>query len=330
MNKLTLFAQVSLYKFLFLFYTFVAGCLSLILWFIRGYFKKRGRRRIHRATNIFISILLAPIAAVLLILPYSRFIEPNWIEVKKVVIRSDKFTPEISKLKIVQISDLHLERIGYREKKLLTIVKRLKPDIIFITGDFVTYRKNLNLCLEFLQKFEATKGIYAILGNHDYYQFHERELIPKLREIGINVLLHDNLQLDLGQGQKIWIAGLSDHYGELARHGQPHFLRQAFANIPPEDVKIFLTHNPDVAALDALKEFHPDLILAGHTHGGQFGIELIRKYYWYAERSDYMAGLFKVNGMPLYVNRGIGTITKPVRFFARPEVTVISLQKKNK
>jgi hypothetical protein len=272
--------------------------------------------------------LLAPLVVVLVILPYSRFIEPNWIEVKKVTIRSDKFTPELSKVKIVQISDLHIERIGYREKKLIKIISRLKPDIIFITGDFVTYRKDLPSCLTILRQIKAKNGIYAILGNHDYYQFHESELIPKLQEAGINVIRYGNLKLDLGKGRKIWIVGLSDHYGELARYGQPHFLRDAFAKIPVGDIKIFLTHNPDVAALDALREFHPDLILAGHTHGGQFGIESLRKYYWYAERSDYMAGLFKVNGMPLYVNRGIGTITKPVRFFARPEVTVIKLREK--
>ncbi len=328
MDKLTLFSQVSLYKFLFLFYTFVAGFLSLILGFISHYFKKIGKSRFHKLTSISILVLLAPLAAVLIILPYSRFIEPNWIEVTKVTIRSDKFTPEVSKLKIVQISDLHIERIGYKEKKLLTIVNELKPDIVFITGDFVTYRKNLDLCLLFLSKIKAKKGIYAILGNHDYYQFHEPELIPKLNQAGVTVIRYGNLKLDLGQGQKIWIVGLSDHYATLARYGQPHFLRDAFAMIPVEDIKIFLTHNPDVAALDALKEYRPDLILAGHTHGGQFGIDMIRKYYWYAERSEYMSGLYKVNGMPLYVNRGIGTITKPVRFFARPEVTVIRLRNK--
>jgi hypothetical protein len=308
----------------------VAGCLSIILGVIGHYFKKNGKRLLHRLTNITILILLAPLVALLVFLPYSRFIEPNWIEVKKITIRSDKFTPELSKVRIVQISDLHIEEIGYREKKLIRIINQLKPDVIFITGDFVTYRKDLPSCLAVLRQIKAKKGIYAILGNHDYYQFHEPELIPKLREAGINVIRYGNLKLDLGQGQKIWIVGLSDHYGELARYGQPHFLRDSFAKIPPEDIKIFLTHNPDVAALDALSEYHPDLILAGHTHGGQFGIEMIRKYYWYAERSDYMAGLFKVNGMPLYVNRGIGTITKPVRFFARPEVTVINLRKKNR
>lgn len=302
--------------------------LSIILGVISHYFRKTGKQQLQKISHIGILVLLAPIVAVFLILPYSRFIEPNWIEVKKVTIRSEKFTPELSKLKIVQISDLHIERIDYREKRLLAIVNRLKPDIIFITGDFVTYRKDLKLCLLLLRGFRAKKGIYAVLGNHDYYQFHESELIPKLQEVGVNVLRHDNLQLDLGNGQKIWIVGLSDHYGELARHGQPHFLREVFTNIPAVDIKIFLTHNPDVAALDALKEYRPDLILAGHTHGGQFGIELIRKYYWYAERSDYMAGLYKVNGMPLYVNRGIGTITKPLRFFARPEVTVIQLKNK--
>ncbi len=328
MNKLTLFSHVSLYKFIFLLYAFVASLLSIILGFISHHFKKIGNRPLHKLTSISILVLLAPIVAILVIFPYSRFIEPNWIEVKKITIRSDKFTPELSKLKIVQISDLHTERIGYKEKKLLTIVNRLKPDIIFITGDFVTYRKNLELCLSLLRRFRAKKGVYAILGNHDYYQFHESELIPKLKAAGVNVLRHDNLQLELGNGKKIWIVGLSDHYGTLARYGQPHFLREAFANIPVADIKIFLTHNPDVAALGALREMHPDLILAGHTHGGQFGIEILRKYYWYAERSQYMAGLFKVNGMPLYVNRGIGTITKPVRFFARPEITVIQLKGK--
>lgn len=325
MDKFALFSQVSLLKFIFLVYAFFAGLVSIVLVFTGRYFRKTGKHTLRKLTGIGILALLTPVVTVLIFSYYSRFVEPNWIEVKKITLRSDKFTPTLNKLKIVQISDLHVEGIGYREKKLVAIVNRLKPDIILITGDFVTYRRDLPDCLTVLKQLKARRGIYAILGNHDYYQFHEPELVPKLRESGINIIRYGNLKLDLGQGQKIWIVGLSDHYGVLARHGQPFFLRQAFAKIPSGDVKIFLIHNPNVAALEVLREYRPDLILAGHTHGGQFGISLVRKYFWYVERSDYMAGLFKVNGMPLYVNRGIGTITKPMRFFARPEITVIKL-----
>ncbi len=319
---------ILLAKVLFVIYSFIAVFLSVILLFFSRSFKKTGQRRSQKLANLAIFVLLAPIITLLIALPYSHFIEPNWVEVKKITIRSDKFPDDFSRLKIIQLSDFHMDKIGLREKKVISVVKKVRPDLIFITGDFVTYRKNLPICLEFLRQLKAKFGIYAVLGNHDYYQFHESELIPKLLKAGVYVLKHDNLELNLGLEKKIWIVGLSDHYGGLARYGQPHFLRDAFTLIPLKDIKIFLTHNPDVAALPDLKEFMPDLILAGHTHGGQFGIDMLRRYSWYAERSEFMAGLYKVNGMQLYVNKGIGTITKPVRFLARPEITIIQLKNK--
>jgi predicted MPP superfamily phosphohydrolase len=99
-------------------------------------------------------------------------------------------------------------------------------------------------------------------------------------------------------------------------------LERAFDGVLPEEPVIMLTHNPDLIDVPALAAHKPDLVLAGHTHGGQFGIDFIRKYSDYAERSKYMAGLFRVSDMRLYVNRGLGMKTRRIRFFCRPEVTV--------
>jgi len=180
-------------------------------------------------------------------------------------------------------------------------------------------KEGLEPCLNILKQLKSKRGTYAILGNTDYLFFDENSLIAALKQIGITTLTYNNLKLDFGKYGSFWLIGISYIYD------RPDNIAFAFRGVSLDEPKIMLIHVPDVADEEILAEYKPQLILAGHTHGGQFGIDPIRRYSPYAERSRYMSGLFNINGMSLYVNRGIGMKTIYMRFMCRPEITVIKL-----
>ncbi len=321
-----LILKVALVVISYLGFAFVS---VFILRYIGNYFKEIKSKGFYQLTRILMGVILLPVVLPSIILPIAyvdaTVIEPNWIEVSKISVKAPNFNVGLQSLKIVQITDLHIEKVGPREKSLIKIINGLKPDIILTNGDFINSEEGWAPCLAVLKQLKASKGIYTILGNTDYYFGKENEIIAMLQSIGIIVLKHDNLKLDFGEKGSFWLVGISYKYGLLARYGEPKYVQMAFEGIPAHEPKILLIHNPKQAELEGVQHHRPQLILAGDTHGGQFGIEFIRKLSPYADRGKYMAGMFDVQGIPLYVNRGIGMKTLYLRFLCRPEITVVRL-----
>ena len=306
-------------------YIILAIILAGVLRLMAEYFKRTGEKKLYRTAQSLKIIVLIPAVLGPVLWLDATGIEPNWIEVKTVSIRSFSFPPDLKALKIVQISDLHVEKIGFRERSLIRLVNHLDPDLILITGDFVNSKAGWRPAFEVLGKLKAKRGIYTILGNTDYYFAHEKEVIPQFQELGIEVLLYEKRKLDFGGERSFWLVGVSDKYAALQIYGQDQYVQKAFENIPLNEPKILLIHDPNHADSDLIAEYRPQLILAGDTHGGQVGIKFIRQFSDYAQRSDYMSGYFEIHGIPLYVNRGIGMKTLNIRFLCRPEITVVRL-----
>jgi predicted MPP superfamily phosphohydrolase len=312
----------------FIVMTFV---LLMIVRSLERYYKGTGNQRLFRLARMIKRLVLFPIVAPFIFGPilfvYTKWIEPNWIDVHRIVIKDPLFSDGLKDVRIVQITDLHVERIGYREKQLIKKINNLHPDIILMNGDFINSQAGWELVREVLSKLKATQGIYTILGNTDYYFADEAYAIPLLKKLGIKVLRYGNLQFDFGKRGRLWLVGISDKYSELAYYGVENYIDEAFKGVPEHEAKLLLIHDPDHATTQKIAGYKPQLILAGDTHGGQIGIEFIRQFSDYANRSEYMAGMFRVNDIPLYVNRGIGMKTLYIRFLCRPEITVIELKK---
>lgn len=225
-------------------------------------------------------------------------------------------------LRIVQISDLHAGSLYSATpfKKVVNTVNALKPDIIFVTGDFVTSDPNeLHKLIEPLSNMRAAYGIYGCLGNHDHYMSDEEHILLKemIRSTGIDLLINTNLSTEI-RGQKLTIASV-DNYGMRQKFGD---FDKALAGVDTSSLIILLNHDPN-AFDDKIKGRSPNLTLCGHTHGGQIGIriaglELSPAKLFY----DYSADLYKVGVQYIYVNRGIGMTGPPVRIGMRPEITL--------
>lgn len=270
----------------------------------------------------FVVFCLAVFASQYFLYADMRYIEPNWIQVEKVKIVGNKFQDEAGKLRIVQISDLHIKRFGFRERSLIAKVNALKPDIILITGDYVVTKFDLPAVGQTLSKLKAKIGIYGILGDIDYWAYgHERigELKTVLNNSGVRLLDDESVRIPLASGNGLWIVGLSEETPSGSS------VRSAFGNVDLSEPKIVLVHSPEIIDSGLLTSINSDLVLAGDTHGFQTGLRWIQLVSVYANETRYIKGLFRVNDVPMYVNRGIGTQHKNIRFLCRPEITVIKL-----
>lgn len=253
-------------------------------------------------------------AAGLLCIVYGYFVEPRWIEVKVVEIPTVKLTH--TTLRIVQISDLHCETKVVNENKMVEIVNLLKPDLIVFTGDSLNTPKALPVFRDAMRRLRATIGKYAVTGNDDLAVARGLDLFY---DTGFHLLKKENIRLTK-ENETFFISGLSYEY--------LNYWREVVERVPESSFSIFLCHTPDL--IEEVKDVNVDLYLAGHTHGGQVALPFygalltLSKY-----GKKYESGEHSVNGITLYVNRGIGTEGKVLltaRFFARPEITVFDIK----
>ena len=264
---------------------------------------------------------------------YATQIEPEWLEVRQV----DALLPELSPihegLKLVQLTDLHLGPVvspAYLQR-VVKIANAQFPDIVVLTGDFVTHSADYGRGVaEILAALEPTYGCFAVLGNHDVWT--DADFIAEcLTEAGITVLRNSRVRLT-PRGSALWLLGIEDS-GALACTAQglepfPWREQQAamarmLQDIPADEARVLLVHNPDFVEL--LPEGRLDLVLAGHTHGGQvrlpgIGAPIVPS----CHGQKYVAG-WTPGPPPVYVSRGVGLIAPAVRLNCRPELAVLRL-----
>ena len=247
---------------------------------------------------------------------YSRFLEPRWVEIKNVVIGINNLPKRFEGMSIVQLSDIHHCEYVPREfiRKCVWKVNTLSPDIIVLTGDFV-YGSNAFIpsVAEELSELKSKEGVYAVLGNHD-----NKELtFDILSKKGIHVLINEHIPL-YRKKDYLFIAGVDDLW-------RGNMDLDATLKGMDDKPKILLSHNPD--AIEMIKHTGIDFVMAGHTHGGQVCLPLYGPPVVYSKfGARYAAGLFHEEKTIMYVNKGIGVSNFPVRFFARPEITLFTLQ----
>jgi uncharacterized protein len=230
----------------------------------------------------------------------------------------DSLTGAFSGLRIVQISDIHHGLFLPKEWLLEAVqqANRLNPDIIALTGDFVTYsRRNIEPAAEILGRLRARYGVYAVLGNHDF-RVDPDAVTQALRRRRIDVLRNRHISLGFGSSS-LYLAGVDDY-------GYGADLRRAVRGIPTEAATILLAHNPRIIRLASRHSV--SLVLSGHTHGGQVNIPLLGTVYGRSpERLRYKIGWDRLGTTQIYVSRGIGTIVLPWRLRCPAEITHLEL-----
>lgn len=269
------------------------------------------RKRASRSVKLFILAALVPLGG----LWYATAIEPNWIALERVEIRDPILAKSLSGLRVVQITDLHIRKtLRFRERQLIRMINELQPDLLFITGDFLENVDELHALEELLGSIKARYGVFGVTGNTDHHRLNIDGLLKELAPTGLIMLRNEHRRIDLGNGKGVWLAGVDDPVNKRDD------LSKALLGIPPGEPVLLLAHGPMIypKAIQA----KVNLVLVGHTHGGQVGIPFLVHLSKYANRTIYMKGLFQDGITKMYVNRGIGTKTLPIRFLCRPEIAV--------
>jgi len=253
---------------------------------------------------------------------YSRFVEPFWLEVTHPCVYLPNLPASLDGLVVAQLSDFHLSRDAGPECAVAQAIEACnsaKPDVVVFTGDYINERRAISLLPRMLEKL-AIRPAFAVLGNHDYRYGpkYRRAIECSFAEVGIEML--DNRAAPFERaGDRIWFVGVGDGFTSHDR------LDDALEPLREQDrPRVLLSHYPDL--LYDLPKDQFDLVLSGHTHGAQIHLPLLYRKALARSETTFDRGFSCVCGVPLYVNRGLGTSGRRVRFLSRPEVTLLTLR----
>ena len=297
----------------------IAAIYLLEFWFLANFLfsrlGKRNRSRVFRSKSWIFVHILAVIGVICIL--YGFFLEPYWIEVKIIPLRTDKL--KNTSFRVVQISDLHCDKNIRNEKRIVELVNQLEPDVIVFTGDAVNRPSALPAFKQTMKDLNASLGKIAVYGNWetrhwvglDYYSDTDFQLLDA-----------DTVLLDKND-ESLSVSGLSCE--------NPGGAGKLLRGLSADRFNIFLYHYSDL--IENAADFHIDLYLCGHTHGGQVALPFYGALMTLSKfGKKYESGLYIVGGTRLYVSRGIGRDAWPgpkMRFLARPEITVFDIVPKN-
>jgi predicted MPP superfamily phosphohydrolase len=261
-------------------------------------------------------------------LNYARHVEPTWLELNHHPIAVRDLPQPFAGFRIVQMSDFH----GCRRvtsaylAEAVELAQRQQGDAVVLTGDFIHKGfSHIDRVAEILGRLQAPAGVFAVLGNHDFsvrnalgrrrYKDLHRAVAAALSARGIRVLQNETQALERA-GATLHLTGVDDLWSRVCD------LDQAFCGLPDTAPRVVLAHNP--WTIEHLKHHRCDLMLSGHTHGGQIKLPVIGRLALGPKGRRFAAGLYRVRESWLYVNKGVG-FGLPLRYQVRPEVAVFTL-----
>lgn len=263
-------------------------------------------------------LMLLALAIIFSILIYKAYKNTKDIVINKVKINANN---EVSKqkLRVLHLSDLHLENISISPSELYNMLKKESFDLIAITGDFLDRKRTIPKLipyLEILNKFNAKYGIYAVLGNHDYVLKGKnlKKLVDTLEQYNCKVMQNENAEI-LVNGYRVNIIGIDDFSTKRSDLVSSYEGLKAGYNL-------VLTHDPNVVL--NMKQFHYDYLLSGHFHGGQI---CYPKAYHLLKmgklvRMNMVKGLQMYDNKTFYISEGLGQTGINIRVGSRPEITI--------
>jgi predicted MPP superfamily phosphohydrolase len=259
-------------------------------------------------------------ASGLVVCGYGVLVRRRWFRTVEREIRVPGLDPRLDGLRIAHLSDLHIGTLTPRSWGLswAAAANRAAPDIAVVTGDMVTsgvdYHEDVS---DVVGALRAPQGVFVSMGNHDYFGEGE-PLITLLRRRGVGVLRNEGTVVERG-GARLWLAGIDDTW--TGRDDLPRALEQR----PAGAATVLLAHDP--TRFDAAADAGVEVVLSGHTHGGQVAVPFAYRALSLASIAHkYNVGLYRRGRATLYVHPGLGTTGPPIRLGIAPEVTLLVLR----
>jgi uncharacterized protein len=253
------------------------------------------------------------------------FLEAKWCQVIRRTIPLPNLPVSFRGTTVALLADVHhgpFVPLAYI-RHVVSMTNALQPDIVALVGDFVhRYDHYIAPAIEEIGKLKGAIGRFAVRGNHDNQNYHGlRNFRPLSRAALADAMLPDlnNCGVWIERGSKrLRICGVGDLWTDYQD------LDKALGDATERDAVLLLSHNPDF--VETISDRRVGLVLSGHTHGGQivlpgYGAPIVPSRYG----QKYLYGLVQGPACPVFVTRGVGTVSPPVRFLCRPEVVLITL-----
>lgn len=258
---------------------------------------------------------------------YSFFIEPNVLKTENQIFKLNCLGLNSNK-KFIQISDLHFNGFNFwtnrKINQIYQVVKNFNPNAIFITGDLISQKQGIEPVIKLIEKLSQHSSVFVVFGNWDYWalNFNIKKFKKQLENAGANVLINE-----VNNFNEINIIGIKDPYTSDNIERDLNNAKEKIEKEKKQNCKLLLAHSPDIFEQAIKQEI--DLVLVGHTHGGQFFIPFITEKIIplrYKSNKAFIKGFYEKNKTQMYVNRGIGGSVLNIRFLIPPEITLITLE----
>ena len=255
----------------------------------------------------------------LLVSSYPFLIERYLIQINTYKIPIKNLPLEFNGFRILQLTDLHYGFL-VPESLIDHVIEKansLEKDIIVCTGDYIHEKhstRQIDIVWLLLSKLKAKDGVFSVLGNHDHWGDFDRSYYW-LKRSGQD--LHHKLISIERSGKRIWLGGTGDLWEDM------QFIDNVFQDVNKNECKILLAHNPDTA--DTYFETKIDLMISGHTHGGQVSIPFIGAPVLPVKNKKYSSGFINTEKTNIFISRGIGWAIMPIRLNCYPEISILQL-----
>jgi len=264
-------------------------------------------------------VLVYILLVIVIFYTYMTF-ETTWMKVERL-----DFSKKGTGLRIMHLTDLHVYMTRISAERIRKVVKAENPDVILLTGDYINKPVHAQEFLRYLRTFSKGYRTIICLGNHDYKAFGSNKtglqnFIREIEALGVEVLINQTVIVEK-DGKKYNIIGIDD-----LRRGSPD-IEKAMEGCIAGAPKISITHNPDLVLSIPGKVV--DYMFAGHFHGGQIWMPCNLEFFLLRDdqlcRMGIKRGLKRVNGIKVYLNRGLGNGVVPLRFMSRPEILICTI-----
>lgn len=254
----------------------------------------------------------------------------NSIVISDIVIENDSIPKPFEGYRILHISDLHNKEFGTHQDKILAKIKKIKPDLIVVTGDLIDSNKtNIDVAMDLINGAVGVAPVFFVTGNHEAWSGSYNTLKARLEHGGVTVL--DNQQTEIYKGNTaIEIMGLADPAfmgSDSGEFGTSVKIENLLSTLAEDDHKfrILLSHRPEL--FDVYAKSNIDLVFSGHAHGGQFRLPMVGGLIAPNQGffPKFTQGIHRKNQTSMVISRGLGNSIVPIRIFNRPELIVVTL-----
>ena len=273
-------------------------------------------------------VIVALFAAIFLYTATKTYLHTTQVQAEHHTISVENLPESLAGLKIVHITDIQGDEYTKRNE-IRTYIKKVNaqnPDLIIFTGDLISYGTDfIEMSAQELGKAKSKYGTIAVVGDHDYWAG-LNNIEPALNEHDIPLLQDKNYTIRIDSTRNITITGVTEVYSKQADREEVDSLTKSTAG---SALKVFASHQVNHRLIAKVQKQNYQLVLSGHTHGGQIHVPFMGMNFSASQQeTKYVQGMYQENDLPINVNNGLGFTLAPIRYEAPPNISVITLQKK--